>query len=145
MHSTKSHLNQSVIYLKGYKLQDSHACETFSVGNMNTEHSSVIGEESEDDFDWEEVEVAHPTVSADASATESAVAPSLQEYYGDVHGTEEGPSSQKPHLEITIKTKGKAKGDPKCVCRRFSGIRADLTAQEEREGSPARCRAGHPR
>ncbi|TFK87491.1 Rad4-domain-containing protein [Polyporus arcularius HHB13444] len=79
---------------------------------MNTEHSSVIGEESEDDFDWEEVEVAQPTVSADASATESAVAPSLQEYYGDVHGTEEGPS-QKPHLEITIKTKGKAKGDPK--------------------------------
>ncbi|RPD62250.1 Rad4-domain-containing protein [Lentinus tigrinus ALCF2SS1-7] len=79
---------------------------------MNMENSSVLGEESEDDFDWEEVEVAQTITPADASGSASAVAPSLGEYYGDTHDTEEGPS-QKPHLEITIKTLGKAKGGPK--------------------------------
>ena len=81
---------------------------------MNTENNSVIGEESDDDFDWEEVEVAQPTALADAQETASVVTPSLKEYYGDVHDPEEG-TSQKPHLEITIKTQGKAKGGPKCV------------------------------
>ncbi|KAI0700351.1 hypothetical protein C8T65DRAFT_742081 [Cerioporus squamosus] len=80
---------------------------------MNTENSSAFGEESEDDFDWEEVEVAQPPTPADASGgTQSAVVASLKDYYGDVHDREEGPS-RKPHLEITIKTKGKPKGDPK--------------------------------
>ncbi|KAI0648178.1 hypothetical protein C8Q79DRAFT_905740 [Trametes meyenii] len=64
---------------------------------MNTENSSVLGEESEDDFDWEEVEVAAPP------------------YYGESqeHESEAGPS-ERANIEITIQTKGKKqKGDPK--------------------------------
>ena len=76
---------------------------------MNTENSSILGEESEDDFDWEEVEVGQ-----DVQPSTSATPPtSVQDYYKDLAGHAEGPS-EKPHLEITIKTIGK-KGDPKCV------------------------------
>ncbi|KAI0755109.1 hypothetical protein C8Q80DRAFT_1143071 [Daedaleopsis nitida] len=77
---------------------------------MNADNSSVIGEESEDDFDWEEVEVAQPTVALTNVSLGPATAASINDYYGDSHDREEGPS-ERPHLEITIKTKGKAKGD----------------------------------
>ncbi|OSD07353.1 Rad4-domain-containing protein, partial [Trametes coccinea BRFM310] len=79
---------------------------------MNTENSSVLGEESEDDFDWEEVEVAAPTVPLNDEQLQAETAAGLSAYYGDSHEPEAGPSG-KPHIEITIKTKGKAKGDPK--------------------------------
>ena len=78
---------------------------------VNTENSSVVGEDSEDDFDWEEVEVAQPA-SLDGTQLDAATAASLHQYYADVHAPEEGPST-KPHIEITIKTQGKGKGDPK--------------------------------
>ena len=47
---------------------------------MNTENSSVLGEESEDDFDWEEVEVGQ-----DVQHSTSATPPtSVQDYYKDL-------------------------------------------------------------
>ena len=84
---------------------------------MNTENSSVLGEESEDDFDWEEVEVGQPT-SAPPHTNDvklgPATAATVNEYYGGSNDQEEGPS-EKQNIEITIKTHGKPKGDPKCV------------------------------
>ena len=96
---------------------------------MNTENSSVLGEESEDDFDWEEVEV-----SQDVQPSTSATPPTnVQDYYNDLAGQADGPS-EKPHLEITIKTVGK-KGDPKCVYTRFridvSDLNVPLTHNQE--------------
>ncbi|CDO71667.1 hypothetical protein BN946_scf184915.g11 [Trametes cinnabarina] len=78
---------------------------------MNTENSSVLGEESEDDFDWEEVEVAAPALSSDNVQLLAETAAGLAAYYGESQEPEAG-SSDKPNIEITIKTKGKAKGVP---------------------------------
>lgn len=83
---------------------------------MNTENSSVLGEESEDDFDWEEVEVGQPAIAFnDGAQSNGTTVPTLNEYYGGSQDAEAGPS-ERPHLEITIKTQGKAKGDPKYAC-----------------------------
>ncbi|KAI8994160.1 hypothetical protein BD414DRAFT_481596 [Trametes punicea] len=79
---------------------------------MNAENSSLVGEDSEDDFDWEEVEVAAPTLALDNAQLQDEPAIGLREYYGEPHEPEAGPS-QKANIEITIQTKGKAKGDPK--------------------------------
>ena len=79
---------------------------------MNTENSSVLGEESEDDFDWEEVEVGQQAVNADALQAGLPESTSIEDYYGKTHGLEEGPS-ERQHIEVTIKTQGKAKGDQK--------------------------------
>ena len=80
---------------------------------MNPDNNSVVGEDSEDDFDWEEVEVGQ-AAPLDDSPLDAVTAASLHTYYADVHGQEEAPSlPAKPHLEITIKTQGKGKGDPK--------------------------------
>ncbi|KAI9058217.1 Rad4-domain-containing protein [Trametes sanguinea] len=79
---------------------------------MNTENSSVLGEESEDDFDWEEVEVAAPALTLDDAQLQAETAAGLSAYYGESHEPQAGPS-EKANIEITIKTKGKAKGDPK--------------------------------
>ena len=78
---------------------------------VNTENSSIAGDDSEDDFDWEEVEVGQPA-SAEGAQPDTTTAASLHEYYADVHDREEGPSA-KPHIEITIQTQGKGKGGPK--------------------------------
>lgn len=81
---------------------------------MNTENNSVLGEESEDDFDWEEVEVTQAFAFEDALPSSSTTPiPNVHDYYGDMQDQDEGTSEQ-PHLEITIKTMGKRK-DPKCV------------------------------
>ncbi|KAI0821974.1 hypothetical protein BC628DRAFT_1460116 [Trametes gibbosa] len=79
---------------------------------MSADNSSVVGEESEDDFDWEEVEVAAPALTLDAAQLQAETAAHLQTYYGEAHEPE-AASSEKPHIEITIQTKGKRKGDPK--------------------------------
>ncbi|KAH9889795.1 hypothetical protein C8Q73DRAFT_705476 [Cubamyces lactineus] len=80
---------------------------------MNTENSSIVGEESEDDFDWEEVEVAAgPALSLDSAQLQAETASGLAAYYGESQEAEPGPS-EKPNIEITIQTKGKRKGDPK--------------------------------
>ncbi|KAI0769954.1 hypothetical protein C8Q74DRAFT_1272317 [Fomes fomentarius] len=79
---------------------------------MNTENSSVLGEESEDDFDWEEVEVGQPAIALNDGAQNVTTVSTLNEYYGGSQDAEAG-TSERPHLEITIKTQGKAKGDPK--------------------------------
>ncbi|TBU44496.1 Rad4-domain-containing protein [Dichomitus squalens] len=78
---------------------------------MNVRNSSVLGEESEDDFDWEEVEVGQAAALDGVQPSASATPTNIQDYYGETRDKEEGPS-EKPHLEITIKTLGK-KGDPK--------------------------------
>ncbi|KAH9931640.1 Rad4-domain-containing protein [Epithele typhae] len=77
----------------------------------NVESNSINGSDSEDDFDWEEVEVGQ-AAAADASQLDAATVSSVHDYYASIHGPEEGPS-EKPHLEITIKTQGKGKGDSK--------------------------------
>ncbi|KAM5533626.1 hypothetical protein V8D89_012739 [Ganoderma adspersum] len=81
---------------------------------MNAENNSVFGEESEDDFDWEEVQVAQLEASAledGQPSSSTSPTPNVHDYYANLQEQEEG-SSQKPHLEITIKTLGKRK-DPK--------------------------------
>ncbi|KAI1793306.1 Rad4-domain-containing protein [Ganoderma leucocontextum] len=79
---------------------------------MNTESNSVLGEESEDDFDWEEVEVAQASAwEAVQPSSSTTPTPNVHDYYGDLQDQDEGPS-ERPHLEITIKTQGKRK-DPK--------------------------------
>ncbi|KAI0352597.1 Rad4-domain-containing protein [Trametes cingulata] len=80
--------------------------------NVNTENSSQLGEESEDDFDWEEVEVAAPTVTLDSAALQAETAAGLKEYYGESQEAEAGPS-ERANIEITIQTKGRQKGDRK--------------------------------
>ncbi|KAI0333722.1 Rad4-domain-containing protein [Cubamyces sp. BRFM 1775] len=80
---------------------------------MNTENSSLVGEESEDDFDWEEVEVAAgPALSLDSAQLQAETAAGLAAYYGESQEAEPGPS-EKQNIEITIQTKGKQKGDTK--------------------------------
>ncbi|KAI0373881.1 Rad4-domain-containing protein [Pilatotrama ljubarskyi] len=79
---------------------------------MNTENSSQLGEESEDDFDWEEVEVSAPALTLDSAQLQAETAAGLKEYYGESQEAEPGPS-EKANIEITIQTKGKQKGDPK--------------------------------
>ncbi|KAI0662018.1 hypothetical protein C8Q70DRAFT_909438 [Cubamyces menziesii] len=80
---------------------------------MNTENSSLLGEESEDDFDWEEVEVAAgPVLALDSAQLQAETAAGLAAYYGESQEAEPGPS-EKQNIEITIQTKRKQKGDPK--------------------------------
>ncbi|KAH9847907.1 hypothetical protein C2E23DRAFT_846212 [Lenzites betulinus] len=79
---------------------------------MSAENSSVFGEDSEDDFDWEEVEVAAPATTLDAAQLQAETAAHLKAYYGEAHEPEAGPS-EKPHIEITIQTKGKKKDSKK--------------------------------
>lgn len=113
---------------------------------MNTENSSVLGEESEDDFDWEEVEVAAPPISLDPAQLQAETAAGLKEYYGDVHEAEAAPS-EKPNFEITIQTKGKQKGDPKCVLVRLLYANVELNGecvQEECSSGAARGREACP-
>ena len=86
---------------------------------MDAENSSLHGEESEDDFDWEEVEVAAgPALTLDSAQLQAETAAGLAAYYGESQEAEPGPS-EKQNIEITIQTKRKQKGDPKsqCVCR----------------------------
>ncbi|GJE88546.1 Rad4-domain-containing protein [Phanerochaete sordida] len=62
---------------------------------MQPESSSVVGDESEDDFDWEEVEV--PLQQEDLYVVPSAAA--------------SGSSTPAPNIEITIQTRAKPKQD----------------------------------
>ncbi|PIL22401.1 hypothetical protein GSI_15089 [Ganoderma sinense ZZ0214-1] len=79
---------------------------------MNTKNISLLGEESEDDFDWEEVQVAQASALEDIQPSSSTPpTPSVHDYYGDLQDQQE-VLSERPHLEITIKTLGKRK-DPK--------------------------------
>lgn len=81
---------------------------------MNAENNSVFGEESDDDFDWEEVQVVQVSALEDVQPSSStSLTPDVHDYYGDLQDQEEG-SSERPHLEITIKTLGRRK-DPRCV------------------------------
>lgn len=81
---------------------------------MNAENNSVFGEESDDDFDWEEVQVAQVSALQHVQPSSStSPTPDVHDYYGDLQDQEEG-SSERPHLEITIKTLGRRK-DPRCV------------------------------
>ncbi|KAI0763653.1 hypothetical protein BD413DRAFT_495167 [Trametes elegans] len=95
---------------------------------MDAENSSLMGEESEDDFDWEEVEVAAPPVTLDAAQLQAETIASLKAYYGETQ--EEAGPSEKPAIEVTVKMlgdKGKKKGKAE-RCRKSA--RAVQIAQE---------------
>ncbi|CCM04911.1 uncharacterized protein FIBRA_07108 [Fibroporia radiculosa] len=63
----------------------------------STENNSVVDDDSEDDFDWEEVAV--PQYEQQPKAVEAEPAN---------EDVQEGPS-EKPHIEITIQTQRKGK------------------------------------
>ncbi len=61
---------------------------------MQTENSSNMGVDSDDDFDWEEVEVPVSNVDENTLATD--------------YDVEEGPSATvKPNIEITLHARPK--------------------------------------
>ena len=89
------------------------------INNTHADTSSLAGDDSEDDFDWEEVEVAQQPAGVQVDAV---TASSLQDYYAALQSAAEGAgasSSSAPTsaqvqgrapLEITIQTLGKGKG-----------------------------------
>ena len=92
------------------------------INNTHADTSSLAGDDSEDDFDWEEVEVAQQPAGVQVDA---ATASSLQDYYAALQSAAEGAGASastsaqaqaqgRAPLEITIQTlgKGKGKGDP---------------------------------
>ena len=91
------------------------------INNTHADNSSLAGDDSEDDFDWEEVEVAQQPAGVQVDA---ATASSLQDYYAALQSAAEGAGASsspaatsaqgRAPLEITIQTlgKGKGKGDP---------------------------------